>query len=280
MTGMLAPLTVVADAPAAISWGSGGAVRSALLDAWLHNREIATIVGDDNSEVIGAAFTANGKHLITASSTGMQQEWDISGPTPPTKPIRESRGFGRVKELIFYGPRAVAKLQDGSVHVSDFSEPLLTVPPEDIGTPPLSVLSPDGRYLISSSSDGSARLHDLSGTQPSAMMVPMKAQDVWCMAISAHRQMLIGGQRGGRLWDLTKNPPLATELDQENHAGACLPFSPDGRFLLTQPGGYRSALIWDLSRMPPTSRSIASACFGFACLVRYAAFSYMFDPAS
>ena len=68
MTGMLSALEVLPDPALGRGRPVSNAASSALLNAWLHNRELADLL-DHTAGVLSAAFGPDGKHVVTASGT-------------------------------------------------------------------------------------------------------------------------------------------------------------------------------------------------------------------
>ena len=116
--------------------------------------------------------------------------------------------------------------------------------------------SPDGRWLVTASFDGTARLWDLTATDfASAKHVLVGGSEaIFGLEISPDGHWLVTratGAAGVRLWDLTAADPssgaivLATDV-----ADSAAAFSPDGRWLVTsvtdrERGG--GVLVWDLA---------------------------------
>ena len=91
--------------------------------------------------------------------------------------------------------------------------------------------SPDGRSLLSTSSDRSLRLWSVPGLQPKGLWHG-HYDEVWCGAFSPDGQRIVSGGKDARL--MLWNPGLA-EVSQfpTNTYHSAPPFSPDGKRFLT-----------------------------------------------
>ena len=114
----------------------------------------------------------------------------------------------------------------------------------------LLAFTPDGRWLISGSYDGTIRLWDL--TTPTARPIVLREQEgpVYTLAISEDGAWLASGGADGivRLWQLA-NP--ATQLYMlAGHSGVVnsVAFSPNGCWLATG-SGDSTARLWDLTEI-------------------------------
>jgi len=122
-------------------------------------------------------------------------------------------------------------------------------------------ISPDGHWLVTGSTDGTARLWDLSASDPAAAPVVLRGHEdgVWAVTISPNGHWLVTGSRDGtaRLWDLSAPDPAATPVVLRGHEGAisAVAISPDGHRLVT--GSYDgTARLWDLSTPDPAAAPV------------------------
>ena len=81
MTGMLSALEVLPNPAIGRDRPVSNAASSALHYAWLHNRELADLL-DHTDRVWSAAFSPDGKRVVTASDDHTARVWDLSGPRP------------------------------------------------------------------------------------------------------------------------------------------------------------------------------------------------------
>jgi len=128
-------------------------------------------------------------------------------------------------------------------------------------------ISPDGRWLVSGSSDNTARLWDLSCEAPTASSTVLRGHrgQVSVVAISPNGHWLVtaGDAAIVMLWNLTAADPSAEPTVLQGHHGRihALAMSADGRWLVTASGGNEVednwARLWDLGGDDPaTSMSI------------------------
>ncbi|MCI0459204.1 MAG: protein kinase, partial [Gemmataceae bacterium] len=106
--------------------------------------------------------------------------------------------------------------------------------------------SPDGRTLVTGSSDKVARLWDVATGQPLGFSLTHKGE-VRVVAFSPDGQSVLTGSedRTARLWDARTGQPLGPPLVHEG-AVVALAFSPDGRAVLTGSKDH-TARLWDVA---------------------------------
>jgi serine/threonine-protein kinase len=116
--------------------------------------------------------------------------------------------------------------------------------------------SPNGRTLVSGSSDGTARLWDLAGWQPGEPLPPVRTleghtNEVWSVSFSPDGKLLASGGRDGWifLWDAASGSKIHV-LAGHSPAWANLTFSPDGRTLAAG-GQHGTVNRWDVSSAQP-----------------------------
>jgi len=100
-------------------------------------------------------------------------------------------------------------------------------------------ISHDGRWLVTASDDKTARLWDLTATDPAktARVLSGHERAVRALAISPDGRWLVTGSddKTARLWDLKADDPAKTAGVLLGHEGAvnALAISPNGRWLVT-----------------------------------------------
>jgi WD40 repeat protein len=131
--------------------------------------------------------------------------------------------------------------------------------------------SPDGRWLVTASWDGTARLWDVSSLLPgpartgnTGLSTPDPAAGPFVLgghqgplgaatfSSDSHWLVTASGDGTARLWDLTTPNPAAEPFVLRGHEGAILDiaFSPDGRWLVTT-SQDSTARLWDISALLP-----------------------------
>ena len=122
-------------------------------------------------------------------------------------------------------------------------------------------ISPNNRWLVTSSADKTARLLDLSAKDPAATPIVLRGHEgvVGAMAFSRDNHWLVTGSwdKTARLWDLTAKDPAATPIVLRGHGGVvyAVAISPDNRWLVTG-SGDSTARLWDLSAEDPAANPI------------------------
>jgi WD40 repeat protein len=109
--------------------------------------------------------------------------------------------------------------------------------------------SPDGKWMLTFSLDGTARVWDASNGEPVSQ--PMRHKDRLANAVFSPdgRSVFTGSQDGvARLWDARTGYPLSEPLQ---HSGpiTCIQFSPDGRRCLSI-AGLDALRLWDVMESP------------------------------
>ncbi len=107
--------------------------------------------------------------------------------------------------------------------------------------------SPDGRFLVTASADGTARLWDATTGQP--FSPPMKhPAEVWRVAFSPDGALLATGAADGaaRLWNTETFELQGAPLRHPKGVIRRIEFSPDGRLLATGVVRGEEARVWNV----------------------------------
>ncbi len=111
------------------------------------------------------------------------------------------------------------------------------------------IFTPDGKWLVSSDTDGTALLWDVRRDAPQAPSIRLAGHDgrIWALDISGDGRWLAtaGADGTARLWDLEQPDPVANPVILRAHDAPTLSltFSPDGTLLAT--GGADGRLgLW------------------------------------
>jgi WD40 repeat protein len=99
-------------------------------------------------------------------------------------------------------------------------------------------LSADNRWVVTGSSDNTARLWDLSAKDPAANPVVLRGHywPIYAVAISADNRWVVtgGGDSTARLWDLSAKDPAANSVVLRGQSGIrAVAISPDNRWVVT-----------------------------------------------
>ncbi|MDZ8239772.1 MAG: N-acetylmuramoyl-L-alanine amidase [Nostoc sp. ChiQUE01a] len=103
--------------------------------------------------------------------------------------------------------------------------------------------SPNGKYIVTASSDKTARIWDLTGRQ----IASLKGHQgiVWSASFAPDTKHIVttSSDKTARIWDLTGRQ-IATLKGHEGMVWSAS-FSPDGKYIVTA-SGDKTALVWDL----------------------------------
>ena len=157
MTGMLATLSVVPDTANCTDPRprSAAAAEMALLDAWLRNREVN---GHDRPHRPGqssAAFSPDGKRMVTAADDQTPKVWDaergaetvatVSPVIPARVPCAAFSPDGKRVVTASAGPDGAGLGPGGAKAGRDLARRVIPVPC------PCAAFSPDGKRVVTAS---------------------------------------------------------------------------------------------------------------------------------
>ena len=133
------------------------------------------------------------------------------------------------------------------------------------------IFSPDGKRVVTGSSDKTARVWDLSGPTPVATVLEGHKGLVFSVMFSPDGKRVVTGSsdKTARVWDLSGPTPVATVLEGHKGLVFSVMFSPDGKRVVTG-SSDSTARVWDLSGPTP----VATVLEGHKGSV----FSVMFSP--
>ena len=189
---------------------------------WDLSGNLITELKGHKGTVWSVSFSPNGKYLATASDDGTARLWDLSTQQQMTE-LKGHKGW-------------LKNLRGFLEHTTE---------PQGHRCWVTSVcFSPNGKYLATASSDGTARLWDLSGKQ----LAEFKGHRDWvrCVCFSPDGQYLATASDDwtARVWNLSGN--LLAEFKGHQGNVRSVSFSPDGQYLATASDDW-TARVWDLS---------------------------------
>jgi WD40 repeat protein len=198
-----------------------------------------------------AAFSPNGRSVVTASSDGTARVWDAATGAPRTPPL-EHQGPVEAASFSPDGRRVVTASADYTARVWDAETGRPLTDPLRHGAGVATVaFSPDSRRVVTGSRQGMARVWDAATGAP--VTPPLKhGMGLIRVAFSPdgrHVGTAGGGDYTARLWDAATGESLGPPLRHRGWAYH-LAFSPDGRRLATacQDG---TAWVWNVPGPDP-----------------------------
>jgi hypothetical protein len=203
-TGSVRAITLTPDGNHLVSGSSDKSIRFWELET---GRELLTLTGHTDAIKV-LAVTPNGKQLITGSSDNTYKIWDISGG-------RELFSFEEPSDSPIYA-RNIAVTPDSKYLVCSRSSEILILnlitgtsrqTIENCGWRLYStVLSADGKYIISSSADNYLRVWDFKTGEPIGNLRGHHGQ-VFSLAASSTDNFVLSGSHDTtiKIWDMS-NP--------------------------------------------------------------------------
>ena len=211
---------------------------------------------DHGAVVNCAAFSPDGKTIVTGDADETARLWDAIGGYP----IGEAMVHGAMVNCVTFSPNgetvvtggadAKARLWDAATG-SPIGEPLIHQIAVDA-----SGYSMDGKTIFMSSGDGTARLIDASTRRPVGPLF-MRASGASPVSVSSDCKTVLAwsGDRTVRLWDAATGQPIGPPLEQDGANPMqfdSLAFSPDGRSIVAasengrRTGEPSTARLWHL----------------------------------
>jgi WD40 repeat protein len=205
-------------------------------------RLIATL--EHKGRVHHAAYSADGRILVTASADHTARLWHPATGQPLGSPLKHAdtvvfAAFSPDSRLLVTAATHSARLWEAATGRELFP------PREHRGTVVQAAFSPDSHRLLTADDEGTVRLWDALSGQPLAP--PLKHNQL-VASVAFHpdgrRAVTASHDRTARVWDLTPpTSPLTVRHDGEIWHAA---FSPDGRRLATA-GNDLLACVWDIA---------------------------------
>jgi WD40 repeat protein len=210
-----------------------------------------------DSEVWGAALSADGKTVASVGRDGVVVVWDWNSPRQRFSfRLPQAQGRGRAVAFSPDGKTLAVGMEDGKLWLCDVprAPEALSWLAHREGTEPREAwavaFSPDGKTLASAGDDHAVRLWDPATGEERRTL---KGHDslVTCLAFSPDGKLLATGSYDGtlRIWDAAGGREVAS-LPHPSRSLWCLAFSPDGTFLAS--GGKDAKVrLWDTRTCQP-----------------------------
>jgi WD40 repeat protein len=188
-----------------------------------------------------AAFSPDGRRVVTASADGTAQVWDAATGDPVTPPLKHN---GAVNCAAFSpdGRRVVTASEDGTARMWDAATGRLVATLKHEGGVLSAVFSPDGKRVVTASGDKTARVWDTGTGQEVATLKHKAGVQYAEFSPDGGRVVTASADGTARVWNAATGQPITKNL---RHPGKVFyaAFSPDGKRLVTT--CYPVARVWD-----------------------------------
>ena len=232
-SAVLLALEALPDAATGKAWPYDPEAES-LLDGALRDLRERLIIGHDDI-VSGAAFSPDGKRIVTASLDKTARVWDAATGQPIGEPLKGHEDLVYSAAFSPDGKRIVTASWDKTARVWDTGQPIGEPLRGHEGRVYSAAFSPDGKRVVTASLDKTARVWDAATGQP--IGEPLKGHDgfVWRAAFSPDGKRIVTASwdKTARVWDAATGKPIGEPL--KGHEGSLLSaaFSPDGKRIVT-----------------------------------------------
>jgi hypothetical protein len=212
--------------------------------AWRDLREQLDLGHDD--AVNSAAFSPDGKRIVTASADEMARIWDAESGKPIGEPLKGHDDAVTGATFSPDGKRIVTASQDNTAQIWDAAtgkpivEPLTGHDKAVNGA----TFSPDGKRIVTASQDGTALIWDAATGKP--IGEPLTGHQSWVASASFSpdgKRIVTASQDGtAQIWDAATGKPIGRPLEGHLGAVSSASFSPDGKLIVDRPESFRGLL--------------------------------------
>ncbi|HQR08565.1 MAG TPA: serine/threonine-protein kinase [Gemmatales bacterium] len=207
-----------------------------------------------HDKVLHAAFSPDGRRIVTASWDKTACVWDTTTGKPVTTPLTHQEG---VRYVTFSpdGRRVLTASDDNTACVWDAATGQLVASPLTHHSAVYQAeFSRDGQRIVTASEDGTARIWDTATGQP--LTPPLTHQKKVVSAIFSPNGRFVvtaSGDHTAHVWDSITGQPVTPPLTHEGYVSYA-EFSPDGRRVVTA-SEDNTARIWDSTTGQPLTPS-------------------------
>ena len=277
VNGMLLSLEALPGTSSAPDRPYVSQAEASLYDAVSQHRELATLAGH-TGRVTFAAFSPDGKLLVSASHDGSARLWDVDKRAPlhvlmlapaeaagaaggassprATSAAAGETGRSRVAHAAFSpnGTQLATGSLDGTVAVWSVADGRLLNRAREHSAGVFHVAyAPDGRRLVTAGGDGTVRVWTVGSGTPAQVLDPKSDWAVASAEFSPDGRYVVAGARGegARLWHADSGRLVATLTHPRGLYSAR--FDPAGLTVLTASGDGK-ARLWSV----PEGRLVAT----------------------
>ena len=240
------------------------------LDGASHDLQERLVLRHEDG-VNSAAFSPDGKRIVTASSDNTTRIWEAASGKPIGEPLKGHAD--KVLSAAFSpdGKRIVTASSDRTARMWDVAsgEPI-GEPLRERGWVYSAIFSADGKRIVTATDDNTATIWN--ATTGKAIGEPLKGHKDWVRSAAfspeGKRIVTASADKTARIWDAASGKPVGEPLrghDDEVNSAA---FSPYGKRIVTA-SSDNTTRIWDAA----TGKAIGEPLRGHGGPVRSAAFS-------
>jgi WD40 repeat protein len=204
----------------------------------------ASVVLRQRVQVVTAAYSPDGRLIVTASADGVARIWNASSGTP----VATLRGGGTSLSSAAFSPDGRLVVTGdiaGGARVWDWRAGRQTAVLRHPAHVTSAAFGPDGSTVLTASADGIARLWDVDSGRVVVELRPPRRTPLFGAAFSPDGGLVVtaGADGVARVWNVASRSTLA---ELRSGTGAPLlsaAFSPDGRLVATG-SADGAARIW------------------------------------
>jgi WD40 repeat protein/tetratricopeptide (TPR) repeat protein/energy-coupling factor transporter ATP-binding protein EcfA2 len=204
-------------------------------------------------EVEYADFSPNSQRIVIAGANGNMRTWDlVQGALSEFsqhkgEPIRAA--FDSTSQLVV----SCAKGNTAYVWQADTGKLIRSLRHPSISWVRYAAFSPDGRRVVTASSDKSARIWDLSSDNAPPITLQHDDAVIEAMfSVDGSRVVTVSDDKSARVWDAVSGKPITPPLRHKDLVRqASFSRDPGGRFVLTRTS--YDARVWDVATGEPVA---------------------------